>query len=99
MKIFFAISVVLLLAMVGIRFWLDRERAAERTRFDNASQVYKAREADLLKSRAQAMEAITKIVPAHGAKATAPQASPASSPKETPTPDSVIASPDSNPPK
>ena len=93
MKVFFAISVVLLLAMVGVRFWLDREQAAERVRFENASEVYKAREADLLKSHAKAMEAITKIVPAHGAK----QATPAASPKAA-TPDGAGASPDSGPP-
>ncbi len=99
MKVFFAISVVLLAAMVGVRFWLDRERATERIQLENASEVYRAREAELLKSRAKALEAITKIVPAHGAKDVTPGASPKSNVIATPAPDSVSASPGTGPPE
>jgi hypothetical protein len=98
MKAFFVISVVLLLAMVGVRFWLDRERASERVQFENASEIYQAREAELLKSRAKALEAITKIVPAHGAKGGTPGASPVAG-SSTPTPDTVAAPPAAKPPE
>ncbi|HEY3898295.1 MAG TPA: hypothetical protein VGM54_06765 [Chthoniobacter sp.] len=99
MKVFFAISLVLLLTLVGVRLWLDREQAADKIRFENASVAYKAREADLLKSRAKALEAITKIVPVHGAKGAAPAASPTARSKETPAPDNAAAPPNSGPPE
>jgi hypothetical protein len=94
MKAFFAISVVLLLAMVGVRFWLDRERLVERIQFENASEIYKAREAKLLKSRAKALEAITTIVPARGGKAPTPSPAPVAGPAATPAPESPTAPPE-----
>jgi len=66
MKAFFAVALAVLVVLIGIRLWLNKEKAAERAKMQPISEIYKAREEALLKSQAQATEAITKIKPPAG---------------------------------
>jgi hypothetical protein len=92
-KTIFSAALVLLAIVIGIYVWLQNQRADERMKLRPASEIYKAREAALLKSRSQAMEAITKIVrtptpkSVPGAPPTpTPSASPSATPVSNPTP-------------
>jgi cbb3-type cytochrome oxidase subunit 3 len=72
LKFLFVVALALLLVVSGTTFYLYRKRETERAEMERVSALYQAREDALLKKRMREQEAVTKIVPAAGARAAAP---------------------------